>query len=75
MNPDERETQESPTVDPEAAIEAEIARLERQMYAVAERRDDLYKAVIERYDAQVRGLSARITILYDELGKLRKRRP
>lgn len=72
---DERETQESTVVDPAAAIEAEIKSLEAQMYEVAEHRDDLYNALIKRYDNQVRGLSQRINRLYDELAKLRRRNP
>lgn len=72
MNQDERETQESPAVDPVAVVEAEIARLEAQMYKTADRRDELYRAVIEPYDAQVRAFSGRINRLYEELKRLRR---
>lgn len=70
MNKNERETQEAQTVDNAAVIEAEIARLQGMMYAASERRDELYRAVIQEYDNRINSYSRRINALYTRLKEL-----
>lgn len=71
MNKNERETQEAQTVvDAVAVIRAELSRLQTAMYAVADKRGELYRAVIEPYDTQIASYNKRINALWKRLDEL-----
>lgn len=70
MNGNERETQEAQAVDSVTVIQTELGRLQTAMFAVADKRDELYRAVIEPYDTQIASYNKRINALWKRLDEL-----